>query len=294
MTPRPLSSLDESHALVLSTFTGAGLLDRGFRAAGFCVVSAGDAQFGQPIEEFHTRPGWFTGVIGGPPCQRISRANRTNRDVSAGLELITEFFRVVGEALPGWFVLENVDGLPDVSELVPLGYSLQRLHLNPRELGFKQHRPRWFLFGYAHGEPLAIQYATAAEWRSVGVSRCCMASEGKHSERRQWAEFCELQGLPRSFSFPPGLSTALQYRLVGNGVHVGTARIVATAILERPQGSLALRTPPTRRLCVCECGREVRAGVLHGTVACRKRMQRRRDAAGVSGPELVTLELSLA
>ena len=37
--------------LVLSTFTGAGLLDRGFRQAGYCVVSAGDPMFGQePIE----------------------------------------------------------------------------------------------------------------------------------------------------------------------------------------------------------------------------------------------------
>ena len=33
--------------LVLSTFSGAGLLDRGFEQAGFCVVSAGDILWGR-------------------------------------------------------------------------------------------------------------------------------------------------------------------------------------------------------------------------------------------------------
>jgi len=280
--------------LVLSTFSGAGLLDRGFSREGFCVTSAGDAQFGQPIQEFNAVPGVWAGVIGGPPCQRFSTANRTTRDASAGLELIAEFFRVVGQALPDFFVLENVNGLPDVSALVPLGYSLQRLHLNPRDLGFAQHRPRWFLFGFARGEPLVIPYVTPRSRDDAGVSRCAMASEGRRAGKREWADFCELQGLPRTFDFPKGLSTALRYRLVGNGVHVGVASIVARAILERPQGNLTLKTPPTRRLCVCECGREVPASRIHATVSCRKRMERRRDATSpkVRGP--VTGELALA
>jgi hypothetical protein len=36
--------------------------------------------------------------------------------------------------------------------------------------------------------------------------------------------------LPESFAFPKGLSVSLQYRLVGNGVHVGVARVIAGAI----------------------------------------------------------------
>lgn len=37
---------------VLSIFTGAGLLDRGFEAAGFCVVSAGDILWGRDVRDF--------------------------------------------------------------------------------------------------------------------------------------------------------------------------------------------------------------------------------------------------
>jgi DNA (cytosine-5)-methyltransferase 1 len=138
---------------VLSTFTGAGLLDRGFREEGFCCVSAGDALLGQPIEEFHAVKGHFFGIIGGPPCQKDSIANRTNRDPLAGMELKKEFFRVVSESEPEWFLMEGVNGLPlaAVSELVPSGYTLQRMHLNARELGFAQHRERWYLFGYRRG-----------------------------------------------------------------------------------------------------------------------------------------------
>ena len=35
--------------LVLSLFTGAGLLDQAFREQGFCVVSAGDIIYGQDV-----------------------------------------------------------------------------------------------------------------------------------------------------------------------------------------------------------------------------------------------------
>ena len=286
-------SINAATSLVLSTFTGAGLLDRGFRAEGFCVVSAGDALWGQPIQEFTGAPGVFAGVVGGPPCQKFSRANRTGRDVKAGLGLVREFFRVVGECEPEWWLMENVDGLPDISHLAPDGYSIQRLHLNARELGFAQNRPRWYVFGYASGQPLVIPYVTEMDRRAVGASRCCLASEGAREDaktRRSWADFCALQGLPGPLSLP-GLSRALQYRLVGNGVHVGVARVLARAIAERGQTFMPLRAPGVRRMCVCECGREVKAGVTMATVACRKRMQRRRDALGVQERGPVTAEL---
>lgn len=282
MTHRGLGAVGPS--LVLSTFTGAGLLDRGLREAGWCVVSAGDALWGQPLEEFHGVPGVFAGVVGGPPCQKFSRANRTNRDVRSGLRLVRDFFRVVSECAPEWWLMENVDGLPDVSHLAPDGYSVQRIHLNARELGFAQNRPRWYVFGYSRGGPLVIPRVTELGQFAAGASRCALASEGARQERRSWADFCALQGVTRDFTFPPGLSRALQYRLIGNGVHVGVARVLGRAIAERGQALMALRAPLARRVCVCECGREVPAHRTMATAACRKRMQRRRDAAGMSEP----------
>jgi len=61
--------------LVLSLFTGAGLLDRGFREAGFCVVSAGDILWGHDVRDFQPASHTFEGVIGGPCDRRLPKTN---------------------------------------------------------------------------------------------------------------------------------------------------------------------------------------------------------------------------
>jgi len=65
--------------LVLSLFSGIGLLDRAFKEKGFFVVSAGDLILGQDIRDFHAVAGKFDGVIGGSPCQDFSTLNRNHR-----------------------------------------------------------------------------------------------------------------------------------------------------------------------------------------------------------------------
>ena len=69
VTPGPVTTASR---LILSLFPGAGLLDRGFEQAGFCVVRGPDTLLGQRIEDFHVPEGHFVGVIGGPPCQDFS------------------------------------------------------------------------------------------------------------------------------------------------------------------------------------------------------------------------------
>lgn len=265
--------------LVLSLFTGAGLLDRGFKQAGFCVVSAGDVLWGHDVRDFTPARHVFKGVIGGSPCQDFSPARRS-APTGEGLELLGEFVRVVTLAGPDWFLLENSHRVPTIS--VP-GFIVQRFHLNAKECGLRQNRPRAFQFGSRTGKPLVIPRSQPA----LDASHCCMATEGKRASggRRTFADFCELQGLPPDFALP-GLSQAMRYRLVGNGVPVPVARVVAAAI-----SSWAVT--PWERVCVCGCGRLVGSGQSQATAACRKRMQRRRDAAGVTGPSSVTPALSL-
>jgi len=131
--------------LVLSTFTGAGLLDRGFIEAGYCVVSAGDPMFGQPaIEGFHPPAGAFEGVIGGPPCQMWAQSHNLAGDKSKHANLIPEFERVVAEAQPEWFLMENVIGAP-VPEIA--GYHIVDRKIHAWELGSPQRRYRRFSFG---------------------------------------------------------------------------------------------------------------------------------------------------
>jgi DNA (cytosine-5)-methyltransferase 1 len=265
--------------LVLSLFTGAGLLDRGFRQEGFCVVSAGDILLGQDVREFSPACHKFNGVIGGSPCQEFSKAFR-GVPTGFSLEMFHQYERVVTEAQPEWFLLENVPQVPDVKIE---GYKIQRFNLNAKEVGVKQNRLRCFQFGSRDGARLVIDRSVTND----PVENCCLASEGKRSKRRGFADFCELQGLPRDFLKDSELSQQVKYLIVGNGVPVPMARVIAGAIKRRHVTQFA-------RLCVCDCGRPVHPGQTLATAACRKRMQRRRDAAAVTVPSIVTSGLSQA
>ncbi|MCU0783200.1 MAG: DNA cytosine methyltransferase [Verrucomicrobia bacterium] len=271
----PVTAEAAASQLVLSIFPGADLLGRGFEAEGFCVVRGPDLLWGSDVRRFHPPCGVFAGIIGGSPCQDFSRKRRA-KPSGYGDEMIFHFARCVTEAGPDWFLMKNVPGVPDVAVD---GYTVQRFNLNARECGVRQNRLRTFQFGSLDGKPLVIQ----REMLFGAVQPCCMASEGKSTMRRTFADFCELQGLPRDFDLP-GLSIAAKYAAVGNGVPVTMARVMATAIHRR--GVTAWT-----RLCVCECGRPVRRGQTLATPACRKRMQRRRDASGRNDAGGVTIPL---
>ncbi|MBP5511685.1 MAG: DNA cytosine methyltransferase [Kiritimatiellae bacterium] len=121
---------------VISLFSGAGGLDIGFHDAGFetavmverdpaCCrtlrtnmpdtpVIEGDINeitTDMILETGHLKPLEAALVIGGPPCQSFSLAGkRMGLDDPRG-RLVLEFIRVVREALPVGFVMENVRGL---------------------------------------------------------------------------------------------------------------------------------------------------------------------------------------
>lgn len=265
--------------LVLSLFSGAGLLDRGFEQAGFCVVSAGDILWGRDVRKFVPARHIFRGVIGGPPCQDFSLARRGIPPTGAGLEMVNEYIRVVLQAQPDWWLMENVVAIPDI--IVP-GYVVQRIHLNAKECGLPQNRLRAFQFGCRSGKPLVVERLPAVK----DAQTCCLATEGAKLDRRGFSHFCELQGLSPDFQLP-GLSQNLKYRLVGNGVPVPMARLMAKAIRQWNESG-----NNWARVCVCGCGRPVRDGQTQAEAQCRKRMQRRRDRAGVTGPGDVTIEES--
>ena len=285
MTLQPSSSTAGS--LVLSLFPGADLLGRGFEAEGYCVVRGPDILWGQDVRDFTPTRHAAKGIIGGPPCQDFSKALRTE-PTGQGVELIGEYCRCVMAVEPDWFLMENVPAVPSVREffghwLDDNGYTVQRFNINAREVGCRQNRLRCFQFGWRDGlGPVVIHRGTTH--RGESHEPCAMASEGKRQHRRTWADFCELQGLPRDFALP-GLSLAARYQAVGNGVPVRLARVIA--------GAINSRSVTLRRLCVCQCGREVPAGTTLATPACRKRMQRQRDVATVTAPGPVTIAQSL-
>src|SRR6185503_20744824 len=101
--------------LVLSLFPGIGLLDMAFEEAGFCVVRGPDLLWGGDVRAFHPPAGKFEGVIGGPPCQAFSRLVHIVRakGQTPRPNLIPEYERVVAEAAPAWFLMENVPEAPE-------------------------------------------------------------------------------------------------------------------------------------------------------------------------------------
>ena len=260
--------------LVLSIFPGIDLLGRGFEELGFCVVRGPDKLWGGDVRTFHPPAGVFDGVIGGSPCQDFSRARRTP-PTGEGLELLAEFRRVVTEAMPQWFLLENVPTVPDVT--VP-GFHVQRLDLNARECGMAQRRLRHFQFG-------SRDRACIAPLRTVTTlpdEPIALASEGRRKGRRDWARFCKVQGLDEPLDLK-ALTISGRYTAVGNGVPLPMARVLAAAVTDRA-------STKDGESCACGCGRAVTDRARYAGVACRKRAQRRRDA--VSELEAVTAGLS--
>ena len=150
-----------SPPLVLSIFPGIDLLGMAFEEEGWTVVRGPDPLWGGDIRRFRPPAGVFDGVIGGPPCQVHPRLRFLNP--LAGKkhgDLIPEFCRVVAEAAPRWFLMENVPEapLPEVE-----GYSVRVLLLNNRWLtdgeqgvGAEQQRVRRFSFGTEDGRALDI------------------------------------------------------------------------------------------------------------------------------------------
>lgn len=100
--------------------------------------------------------GELLGIFGGPPCQGFSEIGRRSKS-DPRRELIGHFFRVVSEAEPSFFVMENVRGLAypdslpvlrDALGFVRADYDILGPHIwDASEFGAATRRSRVFLIG---------------------------------------------------------------------------------------------------------------------------------------------------
>lgn len=157
--------------VVISLFSGAGGLDHGFRAAGFCVSACLDldhdscetqrlGRHGEVIEGdielFSTRDvliragvpvGELDVLVGGPPCQPFSKSGfwvsgdvRRMSDPRAGT--VESYLRFVKESVPRALFFENVRGFAYAGKDEGLEYLKMGLDRINREIGTR-YRPRW-------------------------------------------------------------------------------------------------------------------------------------------------------
>lgn len=248
---------------MLSLFPGIGLLDMAFEEEGFCVVRGPDLLWGGAVDRFHPPSGRFDGIIGGPPCQKFSPLQRLvehnrRRARAAGrtdvypepINLIPEFERVVREAAPAWFVMENVVAAPEPQ--VP-GYLVHGQLINNRWCGGEQQRVRRFSFGtkdhrrlHVPGEALepAGYRPTVCASGSVWVkANGYVGNDGKLRTRdglkgrvfgdktsRYLAAALRDQGLPADFLKHAPFTVAGKIKVVGNGVPLPMGRAIAKAV----------------------------------------------------------------
>lgn len=234
--------------LVLSLFPGIGLLDRAFEEEGFCVVRGPDLLWGGDIRNFHVPSGRFDGVIGGPPCQMFSILKNLNPKCGEKHgNLIPEFVRVVSEARPLWFVMENVKAAP-----IPTveGYPVTTRLLRDMWVGGHTARERRISFGglasrsphYLEVLPLHTSDPEPAVLASASV-RTPVKLGGSGKVKTTWqprpghrengssglSTAIKHQGLPPDFDIP-GFTVSAKLHAIGNGVPRAMGLAIARAV----------------------------------------------------------------
>lgn len=202
----------------ISLFSGAGGLDLGAAQAGFHIASAveinGDAA--DTLEKnFHSeavtvirddittvstedllaRGGFKNGerprlLIGGPPCTPFSKSgfwlDWKRKGLDPAASLLQEYTRVLAEARPRAFLLENVYALTYNNtqsrpafdrlrrEIDEAGYDCNWAVLNAADYGVPQARPRLIMLGVEKGNPVPVlpvpTHTGKWERRSTGLA----------------------------------------------------------------------------------------------------------------------------
>jgi len=226
--------------LVLSVFPGIDLLGRAFEEEGYCIVRGPDVIWGADIKEFHPPAGIFEGIISGPPCQFYSSAAMNMR--KAEKDLLAEFERVVSEAIPEWFLMENTRRVREVNID---GYFIHNFLWNNRwcadgNTGPEQNRLRRFQFGCK--KELKLQIESVAIFQNPKIEWAVTATEiskgrpghgpysGRH-KRRSVEKILELMGLLGDFFGDESPFTMSgKGLLLGNAVPMPMGRSIARAI----------------------------------------------------------------
>lgn len=295
---------------VISLFSGAMGLDLGLEKAGFRTVLAVecDAQAVETIRlnrpdlpvlhrkieeltvaEILKAAGLKAGgdflVSGGPSCQAFSTAGQRRSFNDPRGSLFTHYVRVVREAKPKFFVMENVKGLLSaavkhrplnkrgagfprlraeeelgsafgvvVKSLKRLGYYTVFDVLNSADFGVPQMRERLIFIGSRDGKAISMPLPTHRKDASKGRRSWVSLREAIGKLRERKPEGLPLYGRDKSYLklIPVGgnwrdLPKTLQYRALGKAYRSWGGRCGFYRRLDWDKPSPALTTLPTSK-----------------------------------------------
>ena len=118
------------------------------------------------LKTFGLQVGEIDGIIGGPPCQGFSHMGQNNSEDPRN-KLFTRFFEIVNDAVPKFFLAENVPGIlsPKNAQFIEQARSkledkyeiLEPMKLVAKEFGVPTTRTRVFFFGYLKDQINSIE-----------------------------------------------------------------------------------------------------------------------------------------
>ena len=179
---------------IVSLFSGAGGLDKGFEKAGFDIVWANeyDSTIWETFE--HNFPNTVLdrrsirnvpsedipdciGIIGGPPCQSWSEAGALRGINDSRGQLFYEFIRILRDKKPLFFLAENVEGmlaqrhseaLSNIKKLFKeSGYNLSFRLINANNYNVPQDRKRVIFVGYRSDLNITFEFPEMQEYKPV-------------------------------------------------------------------------------------------------------------------------------
>lgn len=170
---------------IISLFSGAGGLDKGFELAGFDMIWANEYdksiwntfKYNFPQTFLDTRdirkinsveiPD-CVGIVGGPPCQSWSEAGALRGIEDSRGQLFYEFIRILRDKKPLFFLAENVVGmlakrhneaLTNIQKLFQeSGYNLSFRLINAVNYNVPQDRKRIIFVGYRNDLGLNFKF----------------------------------------------------------------------------------------------------------------------------------------
>jgi DNA (cytosine-5)-methyltransferase 1 len=156
----------------IDLFAGAGGLSLGLEEAGFNPIKAVDNYkaanqtylFNRPfLQEKHIVSADIKTVetelfehapliVGGPPCQGFSNANKQKKEKDDRNQLYKFFVKSVENIQPQIFLMENVEGILPFKERIKedfkkINYTVRVFRINTHDLGLPQRRKRVFFLG---------------------------------------------------------------------------------------------------------------------------------------------------